>query len=196
MDKTEMRLDPLTQAWTIFSATRPVPPAFGSVLREPEKESPFVGGPRALRAAGALHTAPGAGAGRCAWCRIAPRSLRVEGDAARHSDGFYDRMDGVGAHEVIIEDPGDKRLRGTAAGARSSRSSPRGKSRMLDLMQDPRMRSFTVVKNVGAPAGERVQHSVSQLARHGRDHARCSCASWKPRAPFTSAESARSSRTS
>ena len=37
------------------------------------------------------------------------------------------------------------------------------KVRMLDLMKDARMRSFTVVKNVGAPAGARTAHSVSQL---------------------------------
>src|ERR1043165_804473 len=35
--------------------------------------------------------------------------------------------------------------------------------RMLDLMKDTRMRSFTIVKDVGAPAGGRVRHSVSQL---------------------------------
>jgi UDPglucose--hexose-1-phosphate uridylyltransferase len=43
-----------------------------------------------------------------AWqVRVVPNRaplLRVEGDATRHADGFYDRMDGVGAHEVIVED--------------------------------------------------------------------------------------------
>jgi UDPglucose--hexose-1-phosphate uridylyltransferase len=34
---------------------------------------------------------------------------------------------------------------------------------MLDLMRDPRMRSFSIVKNVGRSAGARVSHSVSQL---------------------------------
>src|SRR5471030_720905 len=106
MDKSEMRLDPLTQAWTIFSAGRPVPPAFGSVHDEPGRPSPFVAGLEDLTGS-ALHAAP-----QPDWqVRVVPNRaplLRVEGDAARRADGFYDRMDGVGAHEIVIEDAGEK----------------------------------------------------------------------------------------
>ncbi len=160
MDKTEMRLDPLTQAWTIFSAARPVPPAFGSVRDEPPRESPFVAGSERF-APQALLATPSP-----EWqVRVVPNRaplLRVEGDAARHSDGFYDRMDGVGAHEVIIEDPGGKALEELSL-VQIEQVINAWKVRMLDLMRDPRMRSFTIVKNVGVAAGERVAHSVSQL---------------------------------
>jgi UDPglucose--hexose-1-phosphate uridylyltransferase len=160
MDKSEMRLDPLTQAWTIFSPSRPIPPAFGSVLREPEKQSPFVAGAERF-APQALHTTPGP-----EWkVRVVPNRapiLHVQGDAARHSDGFYDRMDGVGAHEVIIEDPGDKAFEELPL-VQLEQVISAWKMRMLDLMKDPRMRSFSIVKSVGAPAGERVRHSISQL---------------------------------
>ena len=105
-----MRLDPLTEAWTIFSESRPLPPAFGSVLAEAKAASPFTAG-HEHHAAHALHTAHAPGDG---WqVRVVPNRapiVRVEGDATRRSDGFYDRMDGVGAHEVIIEDPGDTAL--------------------------------------------------------------------------------------
>ena len=155
-----MRLDPLTQAWTIFSADRPIPPAFGSVRRDSPQESPFVAGSERF-APQALHQAPGA-----EWkVRVIPNRaplLGVEGDAARHSDGFYDRMDGVGAHEVIIEDPGDKTFEELPL-AQIEQVINAWKVRMLDLMRDPRLRSFSIVKCVGAPAGERVAHSVSQL---------------------------------
>ncbi len=155
-----MRLDPLTQAWTIFSAARPIPPAFGSVRAEPTQESPFVAGSERF-APQALHATPGS-----EWqVRVVPNRaplLRVEGDADRHSDGFYDRMDGVGAHEVIIEDPGDKAFEELPL-EQIEQIIAAWKVRMLDLMRDPRMRSFTIVKNVGAAAGERVAHSVSQL---------------------------------
>jgi hypothetical protein len=57
MDKSEMRLDPLTQAWTIFSASRPIPPAFASVHDEPAKESPFLAGREHLTSP-ALHAVP------------------------------------------------------------------------------------------------------------------------------------------
>jgi UDPglucose--hexose-1-phosphate uridylyltransferase len=160
MDKTEMRLDPLTQAWTIFSAARPIPPSFGSVRNEDLGDSPFVAGAEQF-APHALMTAPGP-----EWqVRVVPNRaplLHVEGDANRHSDGFYDRMDGVGAHEVIIEDRGDKALEELPL-TQVEHIINAWKLRMLDLMRDPRMRSFVVIKNVGAPAGGRVTHSVSQL---------------------------------
>ena len=155
-----MRLDPLTQAWTIFSPTRPIPPSFGSVRDEPSKDSPFVAGAEQF-APQALLAAPEA-----EWkVRVVPNRapiLRVEGDAARHSDGFYDRMDGVGAHEVVIEDSGDRAFEELPR-PQIEQIITAWKVRMLDLRRDPRMRSFTIVKSVGVPAGERVRHSVSQL---------------------------------
>lgn len=157
-----MRLDPLTRAWTIFSETRPVPPAFGSVLRAPKMESPFVAGAERY-APQSLYTVP---APENSWqVRVVPNRapiLRVEGDAARHGDGFYDRMDGVGAHEVVIEDPGENAFEELPL-AQIEKVVTAWKLRMLDLMKDARMRTFVVVKNVGAAAGARVQHSVSQL---------------------------------
>jgi len=155
-----MRLDPLTQAWTIFSAARPIPPAFGSVHDEVAKESPFVAGLEHFTGP-ALHAAP-----QPDWrVRVVPNRapiLRVEGDAARRADGFYDRMDGVGAHEVVIEDSGSTAFEELPL-PQIEQIIAAWKMRMLDLMRDPRMRSFTIVKNVGTPAGERVRHSVSQL---------------------------------
>jgi UDPglucose--hexose-1-phosphate uridylyltransferase len=160
MDKSEMRLDPLTQAWTIFSAARPIPPAFGSVQDEPERPSPFIAGAEHLTGP-ALHAAP-----QSQWrVRVVPNRaplLRVEGDASRRADGFYDRMDGVGAHEVVIEDSGPKAFEELPL-AQIEQIITAWKTRMLDLMKDTRMRSFTIVKDVGMPAGGRVRHSVSQL---------------------------------
>lgn len=160
MDKTEMRLDPLTQAWTIFSRSQPLPPAFGSVRNEPPRDSPFVAGAERF----APHTLLSS-TGPENLVRVVPNRaplLRVEGDASRHSDGFYDCMDGVGAHEVIIEDPGHKTFEELPRG-QIEQIITAWKVRMLDLMRDPRLRSFTIVKSVGVPAGERVRHSVSQL---------------------------------
>lgn len=165
MDKTEMRLNPLTDAWTLFSEARAVRPAFGSVLNEAVEQpapDPFLAG-RERFVPNTIHSAPGAHGG---WqVRVVPNrvpALRIEGDATRHADGFYDRMDGVGAHEVIVEAPG------TQAFEELSRTEiekviAAWKLRMLDLMHDPRLRSFAVIKNVGRPAGGLTSHAVSQL---------------------------------
>ncbi len=171
MDKAEMRLDPLTEAWTIFSEARASRPAFPSVDRESAEAldpDPFLAGmerfaPRALHQAGPAE----------AWqVRVVPNRapvLRVEGDAERHGDGLYDRMDGVGAHEVIIEDPGHRSLEELGLDELGAVISA-WKFRMLDLMRDQRMRSFIVLKSVGRAAGADVPHSVSQLVAMGIVH--------------------------
>ncbi len=159
MDKTEMRLDPLTEAWTFFSAVRAS--SRRGLLPGAVRASPFVAGSERFTSAPLHHAV-----GEAGWqVRVVPNRaavLRVEGDAARHGDGIYDRMDGVGAHEVIIEDPGNRALEELSLGE-VEQVITAWKFRMLDLMRDDRMRSFSIVKNVGAAAGARVEHAVSQL---------------------------------
>jgi UDPglucose--hexose-1-phosphate uridylyltransferase len=164
MDKSEMRLDPLRETWTIFSSARLLAPPF--LLRRrgagaEERFSPFTPGNEAL-APHTLYSKPGAGP----WqVRVVPNrapALRVEGDPLRHPDGFYDRTEGVGAHEVIIETPGGEPLEALPLGA-IGEVIIAWKMRMLDLMRDGRMRAFFIVKDVGEQAGAHVPHSVSQL---------------------------------
>jgi UDPglucose--hexose-1-phosphate uridylyltransferase len=162
MDKTELRLDPLTEDWTIFSSARATPPAFPGVHTEMERPSPFVAGSERY-AAHSLYTERDS---QDAWrVRVIPNRspiLRVEGDPAPQAEGFYDRMDGVGAHEVIVEDSGAAALEELALPS-IEKVLLAWKWRMLDLLRDPRMRAFCIVKNVGAAAGANLTHSVSQL---------------------------------
>jgi UDPglucose--hexose-1-phosphate uridylyltransferase len=156
MDKTEMRLDPLSEAWTMFSSARAAQPAFGPVRAGGGAPSPFLAGrerfaPRTLHEARQVRVVP----------NRAPL-LRVEGDAAPHADGFYDRADGVGAHEVIVETRGEEALEELSLPEIGAVIAA-WKFRMLDLMRDVRLRSFAIVKNVGQPAGGTVAHAVSQL---------------------------------
>lgn len=152
-----MRQDPLTHEWTIFSSARALPPDFPRV--EAAGASPFAAGREEL-APQALY------ADAAPWqVRVVPNrapAVRIEGDAAPHSDGFYDRMDGVGAHEVIVEHPQGAALDALEL-ADIEKVIGAWKTRMLDLMRDGRLRSFSIVKNVGAAAGGRVAHGVSQL---------------------------------
>jgi UDPglucose--hexose-1-phosphate uridylyltransferase len=166
MDKTEMRLDPLRQTWTLFSGERVVKPAL--LARKDAEDasghfSPFSAGREHLTPP-ALHTANAPGSD--AWqVRVIPNrapALRVEGDPSRHADGFYDHMDGVGAHEIIIEDPGTGSIEDQPRPV-ISQIVLAWKLRMLDLMHDTRMRAFFIIKNSGAAAGAAYPHSISQL---------------------------------
>lgn len=160
-----MRLDPLRQTWTLFSASRLAKPPLMRTRHGEENPppDPFSAGNEKLTPP-ALYTS-GADGAKPWQVRVIPHRapvLRVEGDAAWHADGFYDCADGVGAHELIIEDPGTGRLEDQPLPVISQIVSA-WKLRMLDLTRDMRLRAFFVIKNSGAPAGMPYEHSVSQL---------------------------------
>jgi UDPglucose--hexose-1-phosphate uridylyltransferase len=76
---------------------------------------------------------------------------------------MYDRMNGIGAHEVIIETPDH-----AATFAEMPESQVREvlwayRSRLLDLRQDKRLRYGVVFKNHGEEAGASLEHPHSQL---------------------------------
>jgi UDPglucose--hexose-1-phosphate uridylyltransferase len=181
MDKPELRLDPLTRDWTIFNEGHALPPVFGSVRGEALAPSPFRSGMERY-ASHALHHSES----EFGWqVRVVPSRVpvfRVEGDCTPHADGLYEHMDGVGAHEVIIEDPGERSFEDLAP-AEIERVLRAWIVRVEDLMRDGRLRAFTIVKGIGHAAGQKVAHSLSQLIamavvppvlrrklRHAREH--------------------------
>lgn len=98
--------------------------------------------------------------------RVVPNqfpAFRVEGELEKEAVGIYDRMSGIGAHEVIIETPHpdqaleDQPLSGIADVLKAY------KNRMLDLSHDMRFRYILIFKNVGALAGASLIHPHSQL---------------------------------
>ncbi len=161
MEKTELRLDALSQEWTIFSESRALPPAFAPITHERLAASPFGAGLERY-AAHTLHQENGAHV----WqVRVVPNRvpiLRVEGDSARHGEELYQHLTGVGAHEIVIEDPADCRFEDLLPADRA-KVIDAWRARIEDLMRDSRLRTFTVVKNVGCAAGQTVAHSLSEV---------------------------------
>ena len=98
--------------------------------------------------------------------RVVPNkfpALRIEGELGKAADGIYDRMRGIGAHEVVIEserhdvdlfDLPEKRFEDVLWAYRD---------RLLDLKKDNRFKSVLIFKNHGAAAGASLTHSHSQL---------------------------------
>jgi UDPglucose--hexose-1-phosphate uridylyltransferase len=162
MKESELRLDPLRQTWTVFVPDRAQKPDFTTRAADRfEGVSPFLNGNEDLTHA-ALHVT---GEGNEWQTRVVPNRipvLRVEGNGAVSAAGFYDRSDGLGAHEIIVETPGEEELQMLSL-PQIATVIDVWKTRMLDLTRDFRMRSFFIVKNVGAAAGATVRHSLSQL---------------------------------
>jgi UDPglucose--hexose-1-phosphate uridylyltransferase len=114
----------------------------------------------AIRSNGALPNGPG-------WdLRVVPNkfpALQVEGGLDREGEGMFDRMNGIGAHEVIIETPHHDKTLASMSEGEIERVFEAFRARVLDLKQDRRFRYILIFKNHGAPAGATVEHSHSQL---------------------------------
>jgi UDPglucose--hexose-1-phosphate uridylyltransferase len=98
--------------------------------------------------------------------RVVPNkfpALQVEGTLDREGEGLFDRMNGIGAHEVIIETPDHDRSLALMSEPEIERVLWAFRERMVDLRQDHRLRYILVFKNHGAPAGATLEHPHSQL---------------------------------
>ncbi len=166
----ELRKDPITGRWVIISTDRAKRPS--DFLREPVTRRggfcPFCPGredrtPREVMA----FRPSGGGANTPGWTvRVVPNkfpALGIEGDLSRRAEGLFDKMNGIGAHEVIIETPEhdvdlaglpDRRIEDVLWAFRD---------RILDLKKDMRFRYILIFKNHGEPAGATIEHSHSQL---------------------------------
>ena len=76
---------------------------------------------------------------------------------------MFDQMNGIGAHEVIIESPDHEQSLATLSEEKIERVLWAFRDRVLDLKQDTRLRYIMIFKNHGAAAGASLEHSHSQL---------------------------------
>ena len=166
----ELRKDPITGRWVIISTERGKrPTSFTSVTRsEDPRLCPFCPGHEAATPREILaYREPGTEPNRPGWrLRVMPNTypaLVVEGALSREPQGIYDRMNGIGAHEVIVETPEhgldlpdmpDNAVRDVFWAYRE---------RMMDLERDRRFQYILIFKNHGEPAGASLEHAHSQL---------------------------------
>jgi UDPglucose--hexose-1-phosphate uridylyltransferase len=109
----------------------------------------------------------GSGPNTPGWkLRVIPNQfpvLRVEGTLDRQGEGLFDKMNGIGAHEVIIESPRHEDMLATMSDAAIERVLWAFQERVRDLKQDRRFRYIIIFKNHGLGAGASLDHSHSQL---------------------------------
>jgi UDPglucose--hexose-1-phosphate uridylyltransferase len=90
-------------------------------------------------------------------------ALRIEGELEPVGEGPFDRMNGVGAHEVIIETPDHQGSLATMAVDAVTDVLTAFRERILDLKKDARFEYVLVFKNHGEAAGASLEHPHSQL---------------------------------
>jgi UDPglucose--hexose-1-phosphate uridylyltransferase len=167
----DLRRDPIVGRWVIIATERAKRPS-DVVPRPPPQQAglcPFCPGhedktPREVYASGRPSTAAHDGPG---WrVRVVPNrfpALKIEGDLDREAEGIYDRMNGIGAHEVIIETADHSRQMKDLSDAELTEVLFSFKARILDLRNDLRFRYILLFKNQGHLAGATLDHAHSQL---------------------------------
>lgn len=168
----ELRKDPVLGRWVIISTERAKRPK--DFKSQPEKKlikpesCPFCPGnelatPPEIMAYRQEGTAPNTSG----WTlRVIPNkfpALLIEGQINRRGEGIYDRMNGIGAHEVIIETSDHTKDLADLEIERFQDVVRAYQERMLDLKKDQRLRYVMIFKNFGAAAGASLEHNHSQL---------------------------------
>ncbi len=167
---SELRWDPLKLHWVIIATERGRRPRDFHV--EPEAgeltSCPFCYGNEdktpheifAIRPPGTPANAPN-------WkVRVVPNkypALRIEGELKSRGYGLYDVMNGIGAHEIIIETPDHERSLAELTAEELTSVLMAYRARFLDLRRDMRFRYMVLFKNYGARAGATLSHAHSQL---------------------------------
>jgi UDPglucose--hexose-1-phosphate uridylyltransferase len=90
-------------------------------------------------------------------------ALRIEGPLGRRGEGVYDMMNGIGAHEVVIETPDHDRAMADLDQHEIEEVLWAYRDRVLDLSRDDRFRYVIIFKNHGVEAGASLEHPHSQL---------------------------------
>lgn len=166
----EWRKDPIVNRWVIIATERGKRPHDYKEIKEGKnsQECPLCEGNEkqtppeiiAYREAGTAKDTPGW------WVRVVPNkfpALSIQGEPSRQDSGVYQYMNGVGAHEVIVESTSHI----TGMDEQSEKQVEEiiwiWRDRSLDLRKDNRLKYIQIFKNTGRVAGASLEHTHSQL---------------------------------
>jgi UDPglucose--hexose-1-phosphate uridylyltransferase len=168
----ELRRDPIIGRWVIISAERGARPSdFKTFARESEEDKatcPFCPGNEETTPSEIMAYHP---PGRKKdtqgwWVRVIPNkypALEKGENVFRCGEGMYDKMNGIGTHEIIIETPKhvdyfadmhDQEVKDIIYAYRD---------RIVELKKNPQFKYTLVFKNHGKSAGATKRHPHSQL---------------------------------
>ncbi len=166
----ELRKDPVLGRWIIIARERGKRPSDFVIV-----ESPGTGGfcplcpgnenttPNEVLVFGRENDNPNSPGWKV---RVVPNkypALVIEGDLNREGEGLYDKMNGIGAHEVIVESPNHDDIFSQLPVEHMVMVFKAFQARIKDLEHDDRFRYVLVFKNFGKAAGASLEHSHSQL---------------------------------
>lgn len=166
----ELRKDPIVGRWVIISVERGKRPTdFVSASQrkrggfcpfDPRNEYTTPPEIMAFRPVGSPPNSPG-------WTlRVMPNkfpALQVDGELGKTGEGIFDKMNGIGAHEVIVESPDHNLTLSTMSRKAVEDVLWACYLRLTDLKKDQRFKYVLIFKNEGEVAGASLEHSHTQL---------------------------------
>jgi len=166
----ELRKDPVIGRWVIIATERKLRPSdYASTVGEEKAPfCPFCPGNEtktppeifAIRDNNTQPNTPG-------WLvRVVPNkypALKIEGNLDKKGVGIFDKMNGIGAHEVIIETPEHNQQMHDFDTQHLEKVIHTYQIRSLDLKNDTRLKYSMIFKNYGKEAGASLHHSHTQL---------------------------------
>ena len=166
----EWRKDPIVNRWVIIATERGKRPNDYKEIKEGRNSQKcfFCEGNEeqtppeiiAYREVGTANDTPGW------WVRVVPNkfpALNIQGGSYQQDRGVYQYMDGVGAHEVIIESSNHITGMNEQTEKQVEEIIWIWRDRSLDLRKDTRLKYIQIFKNTGRVAGASLEHTHSQL---------------------------------
>ncbi len=167
----ELRRDPIGGRWVIMSNDKPKGPSDFEVEKEPVSKSencPFCYGnehltPPEIFAKRPHDTTPNTPGWSLRVVSNKFPALKIEGDLDKQGVGLFDMMNGIGAHEVIIETPDHTKELSQLGIGQIEEVIRVYRARSLDLRKDKRFEYIMLFKNHGKSAGASLSHPHTQL---------------------------------
>jgi len=165
----EWRKDPVVDRWVVISTERNKRPSDFVCSEQDRKDScPLCVGHEqetppeimSFRIDRTPKDAPGW------WIRVVPNkfaAVKIEKKPEVFRRGIYEAMEGLGAHEVVIETPEHSDSLYTQSDRQIEEILWAWRERSLDLRKDKRLKYIQIFKNYGSTAGASLEHGHSQI---------------------------------
>jgi UDPglucose--hexose-1-phosphate uridylyltransferase len=153
-----LRLDPVRRRWVITGRRPAMPDALDS-----GELCPFCPGNEGFTPASIREHRDGDGHWDVRVFHDRAPLFRVEGGLNRVGEGMYDRMNALGAHEIVVETNQHGKTLAELSADHVARVLEICRDRILDLKQDPRFRYVSMFKDQGRARPATEEHGHSQI---------------------------------
>ena len=166
----QFRKNPITNGWRIISTERSKRPADfrlkNSEVLSPSENCPFEPGNEEMTPGEIFSYVNPEGSGSKWWIRGFPAKspvLRIEGEVKHFGLNIFDKVTGIGAHEIIVESPDHNDCFSKMDTNQIEKVFWAYRDRIIDLKRDKRFRYILIFKNHGPRAGSHIDHPHSQV---------------------------------